>query len=75
MVYTPIIFGNGVVSQTVSITLMDDALVEPTETISLSLSNLINAIIGAQSSAVLQIEDNDVANAPEPAVFLPLIVK
>jgi hypothetical protein len=66
-------FGGGVVSQTVPISLIDDALVEPTETISLTVAGLSNAVIGAQNSAVLQIEDNDAV--PSPTIYLPLIIK
>lgn len=69
-----ITFGSGVASQTVSINFTDDALVEPTETISLSLTSLSNALIGGQSSVMLRLEDNDAASASSE-VYLPLIIK
>ncbi|WP_373536565.1 Calx-beta domain-containing protein [Microcoleus sp.] len=52
----------------INIPIIDDTLVEPTETLTLSLvSPTGNATIGTQSSAVLSIIDNDTAPAPAPA--------
>ncbi|MDY7013385.1 MAG: Calx-beta domain-containing protein, partial [Cyanobacteriota bacterium] len=49
-------------SKTVTIPIFDDALVETTETLALSLSNVTGgATIGTQETAVLEIVDNDVA--------------
>ena len=47
----------GVRSFTVSIT--DDAVVESTETVALSLSNAVGAVLGAPASATLSITDDD----------------
>lgn len=69
-----ITFASGVVSQTVPIAITDDAEEEPSETISLTLSSVSNAVIGALSSAVLQIEDNDTA-AASFKVYLPIVMK
>lgn len=69
-----ITFGSGVVSQTVPIAISDDTQVEPSETLSLTLSSVSNAVIGAPSSAVLQIEDNDSA-AASFKVYLPTVIK
>lgn len=65
-------FGSGVVSQTVPILLIQDTLVEPTETLSLTVIGLSNAVIGTQNSAVLQILDEDTTSS---AVYLPLVIK
>lgn len=68
-----ITFGSGVISQTVPIVITDDLLVEPSETISLTVTPLNNAVIGAPNSTVLQIVDND--TAPQEKVYLPLVIK
>ncbi|MCL4300803.1 MAG: Ig-like domain repeat protein [Anaerolineae bacterium] len=69
-----ITFGSGVASQTVPIAVINDTQVEPSETISLTLSSLGNAVIGVPSSAGLQIEDNDTA-AASFKVYLPTVIK
>ncbi|HEY5622818.1 MAG TPA: DUF5666 domain-containing protein [Gammaproteobacteria bacterium] len=55
-------WANGVSgNRTVSIVLTDDALAEPTESFTLTLSNASGASLGANSSATVNILDNDVA--------------
>ncbi|MBJ7899264.1 MAG: hypothetical protein GC158_04900, partial [Cyanobacteria bacterium RI_101] len=61
---TPIVvnFAEGENSKTVTIPIVDDALVEGNETVNLTLSNATGgAVLGTQTSAVLTIIDNDVA--------------
>jgi hypothetical protein len=52
-------FAPTVASQTFPVTIIDDTLGEPNETINLTLSNPTNATLGAQSTAILTIIDND----------------
>ncbi|MBE9187966.1 hypothetical protein IQ270_25825 [Microcoleus sp. LEGE 07076] len=72
---TPADYTNGLIAvnfaagdsapKVINIPIIDDALVERTETINLSLvSPTGNATIGTQSSAILSIIDNDTAPAP-----------
>lgn len=66
-------FASGESSQAVPIDLIDDADIEPVETINLTITSLENARIGAQGSTTLQIADND--SAPSFTSYLPLIVR
>ncbi|MGH3370962.1 MAG: Calx-beta domain-containing protein, partial [Nocardioidaceae bacterium] len=56
-------FAPGVTSQTVLVPLRDDTVVEGTETVNLTLSNVAGgtpaALLGVRSTAVLNITDND----------------
>jgi len=70
-----IAFGSGVISQTVPIAISNDTQVEPTETISLTVTPLSNAVIGVLGNTVLQIEDNDSTAAPSSKVYLPTVIK
>jgi hypothetical protein len=55
-------FTAGVTEQTFNVAILDDLLDEiPTELVALSLSGATNATLGAQSTADLQIADNDAA--------------
>jgi len=58
-------------SQTFSIPLLDDSLVEGDETVILTLSNPVGAVLGAPADSVLIIRDNDVAHF----IYLPVILK
>jgi hypothetical protein len=51
--------------------ILDDALLEPGETVSLTLSQPTNATLGAISSATLTILDDDA----QSQVFLPLVTR
>ncbi|TRU25838.1 MAG: hypothetical protein EWV81_11255, partial [Microcystis aeruginosa Ma_SC_T_19800800_S464] len=53
-------FANGETAKTVNIPIIDDSVLETTETINLSLSNPSNGVtIGSQNSAIVNIIDND----------------
>jgi hypothetical protein len=56
----------GVSTATVTITPIDDALVDPNETVILTLTANAAYILGAPSSATATITDNDVAPPPPP---------
>jgi hypothetical protein len=59
-----VVFNAGVLSQTVTIPIVNDTLDEPAETVALRLSNPTGgATLGARSTATLTINDNDVAGA------------
>jgi len=63
-------FGDGETEQDIVIPIIDDELIEGTETASLSLSNPTNnTIIGTLNTAVLRIEDNDPMTIPNTALF------
>ncbi len=51
-------------NQTISIAITDDSTVENTETFTVTLSNISRATLGANSSAVVNIIDNDTATLP-----------
>ena len=57
---SPITIPAGSISTTVSLSVTDDTLEEPDETINVNLSNPVNATLGSQSILALTIEDNDV---------------
>jgi hypothetical protein len=62
-----ILLANGEVSKTVSITILDDLIVEPDETVSLVLSNAGGgAVLGGQKTAQLTIIDNDASPPTNP---------
>jgi Ca2+-binding RTX toxin-like protein len=53
-------FADGEITKTVSIPVIDDTLIEPSETINLSLSsNEVATVLGTKTTAVLTILDND----------------
>ncbi|MGQ4648344.1 Calx-beta domain-containing protein [Lyngbya aestuarii] len=67
---TPLVisFADGETQKTVAIPLVDDNLVEASETINLSLNNPTGgATLGSQQTAVLTIVDNDTATTPVPS--------
>jgi hypothetical protein len=61
--YTPtsgtLIFPAGSTSQTFTVTILDDTILEPTEQIGLALSSPVNATLGAPSTATIDITDNE----------------
>ncbi len=56
-------FSSGETSQSIVVPLIDDALVEPDEMFTLSLTNPVGATLGWPASAVVTITDDDVAVA------------
>ncbi len=65
-------FAAGEVSQTFTIPIFDDSLVERNETINLILSNPSGADLGTQDTAVLSIIDNDPGNFIQETVVTDL---
>jgi subtilisin family serine protease len=61
--YTPasgtLIFAPGETSKTFTVTLLDDAIKEPNETVKLALSNPANAGLGSPSAATVTIQNDD----------------
>jgi uncharacterized repeat protein (TIGR01451 family) len=66
-------FTPGQTSKTFNITIQNDGLGEPDETIGLALSDPSGAVVGALSSATLTIADDEPAGAPESIEYLPTI--
>jgi hypothetical protein len=56
-------FGGGVLSATFSVPISNDSIVESAETFNLSLSAPVGGTLGSPSSAVVTINDNDVAGS------------
>lgn len=56
---SPLSFPEGVTARTISLTVSDDAIDEPNETVVLNLGAPTNATLGNPSSATLTIQDND----------------
>jgi Calx-beta domain len=63
----PVNFATGETTRTVTVPIVNDTLVEGSETVSLTLGSPTNATIGTQNAATLNITDNDVA-ASKPVV-------
>jgi uncharacterized repeat protein (TIGR01451 family) len=61
-------FASGQTMATFSVTITDDAAVEGDETVNLMIANPVGTTLGAQTSAVLTIVDDDVA-VPETVQF------
>jgi Ca2+-binding RTX toxin-like protein len=62
-------FNNGETAKTVTIPVVDDLIVESTETINLTLADPTNgAILGTQTTATLNIVDNDVVSNHPPTL-------
>ena len=59
-------FAAGESSKTISILIIDDSYLEGPETFNVSLSNPSGATMGTPSTATVTINDNDLANGPNP---------
>lgn len=57
-------FNPGQTSQTISVLTTDDAYVEGSETFPITLSNAIGAALGANTTAIISIQENDVSGSP-----------
>ncbi|MGJ3246703.1 MAG: Calx-beta domain-containing protein [Elainellaceae cyanobacterium] len=68
---TAVTFADGETEKLVTVNLIDDDLVETAETISLGLSPIDNSFIGAQSTTLLTITDNDTTTPPTPTPPTP----
>ncbi|MFL5801814.1 MAG: Calx-beta domain-containing protein, partial [Roseiflexaceae bacterium] len=66
-------FDPGQTSKSFPVSIANDALHEPNETVQLALSEPGGAILGTPASAALTIVDNDVAAAPSSSIYLPLV--
>ncbi len=64
-------FAPGQTSATFDLTILDDLIDESDETVNLVLSNPVNATLGAASSAIFTIDDNDKPQAHD--LFLPAV--
>ncbi|MFL6210213.1 MAG: reprolysin-like metallopeptidase [Pyrinomonadaceae bacterium] len=62
-------------SKTFNIPLIDDAHVEGDETVQLRLLNPVGGVLGAQTTAMLTINDNDAAGAPNPVFNSPFFIR
>ncbi|MFO7690960.1 MAG: carbohydrate binding domain-containing protein, partial [Cryobacterium sp.] len=60
-------FAAGETTQTIRIATTDDAVEEPNETLTVTLSNPVGAVLGTPSTATLTILDNDAAPVGPPA--------
>lgn len=70
-----ITFAPGEVSKTISVPIIDDALVEGTETFSIVLSDVTGGTLGAPSTATITINDNDSTNGANPIFTTPFFVR
>ncbi|HVF42474.1 MAG TPA: zinc-dependent metalloprotease family protein [Pyrinomonadaceae bacterium] len=61
-----LVFGPNETSKFFTVFVTDDALAEGPETVSLTLSNPVGAVLGATTTATLTVNDNDTVSAPSP---------
>jgi hypothetical protein len=66
-------FPPGQTTRTFAVTLIDDGVIEPNETLALQLSAPVNALLGSPAQAVLTILDDDNLVPPGPRVLLPVV--
>jgi hypothetical protein len=67
-------FNPGDTSETFTVEIINDSFDEPNETINLTLSGPVNAVLGTPSEVILTIEDDDEPGATY-LTMLPIIVK
>ena len=68
-------FAVGETSKTLSIPISDDGFAEGPENFNIALSNPVGAILGAQSTAVLTITDNETVNGTNPILSTDFFVR
>jgi hypothetical protein len=68
-------FSAGETSKTISIPIADDSFAEGAEHFTISLSNASGTTVGPPSSAQVTINDNDVANGPNPIDITDFFVR
>lgn len=66
-------FNPGQTSKSFDVSIANDSLDEPNETINLTLSDPSGAFLDTPAAAALTIQDDDVASAPQWLVYLPLV--
>ncbi|HVS82617.1 MAG TPA: M12 family metallo-peptidase [Pyrinomonadaceae bacterium] len=59
-------FAAGETSKSFSVAIVDDSYAEGSEEFTVSLNNPVGAMLGAQSSATVTINDNETTNGPNP---------
>ena len=64
-------FGSSETSKTFNVSIVDDALFDPNETLNLTLSNATGATLAAPSTATITITDNDIIRSKKTGVFRP----
>jgi uncharacterized delta-60 repeat protein len=71
-----ITFAPGESQKTITVPLINDAYVEPDQTFQLVLSNpSAGALLGARSTLVITLHDDDVPDAPNPVFTTPFLVR
>jgi hypothetical protein len=63
-------FSPGETAKAFNLTILDDRVDEPDETVNLAFSSLTNVTLGAPGTAVLTIVDNDL-----PTIYFPLVLR
>ena len=66
-------FAVGETQKSVNLTILDDSVVEGNETVTVTLSNPTNAVLGATVSTTVTIQDND--SASQQLLYLPIITR
>jgi hypothetical protein len=69
-----LMFAPGENTKSFSISIIDDAYVEGSETFGVALSGPTGATLGATTTATATINDNDVVNGPNPILTTPFFV-
>jgi subtilisin family serine protease len=64
-------FGTGEISKTFNVLIVEDAIVEPNETLNLTLGNATGTPLAAPSTATITITDNDISKSRKTGVFRP----
>ncbi|PYS92782.1 MAG: hypothetical protein DMF64_07960 [Acidobacteria bacterium] len=68
-------FAPGETSKTITVPVIDDAIVEGDETFQVKLTNAVGATLNTPSTATVTIKDNDQAGQPNPIFSSPFFVR